>query len=245
MKRKKKRIPFIRKLRIWRSSRYVNKPRHPRRPGQNRRIPRRYIALVMVIFFVAAFAYGYYRFDRTILPLVLEAAELKLQTDMNNVIFEVIQEIIRENRISASDFYTQRYDATAGNPVLSVNTILVNNLCNEAALRISERLNNLDPEIVSVPMGMAFKLDTLSQVGPRFNFVMAPIGNALVSYDSRFSSVGINQVHFSVSLTVEAVVRIINPVHSFVVEVNRHVSLVDTIISGVVPETYLNLDIPR
>jgi sporulation protein YunB len=200
------------------------------------------MALGMVLLLIAAFAYSYYRFDRTILPLVLNAAELKLQTDMNNVINEVIQEIIRENRITASDFYTQSYDADAGSPVLSVNTVLVNGMCNEAAKRISQRLNNLDPEVVSVPIGMAFNLDTLSQVGPRFNFTMAPIGNALVHYDSQFTSVGINQVHFSVWLEVEALVRIINPVHSFEVQVSRHVSLVDTIISGVVPDTYFHLE---
>jgi len=199
----------------------------------------------MVLFLVAAFAYSYYRFDRKILPIVLNAAELKLQTDINNVINEVIHEIIRENRISASDFYTRSENAVTGNPVLSVNTVLVNNLCNEAAKRISDRLSNLDPEVVSVPLGMAFGLDTLSQVGPPFTFRMAPIGNALVHYDSSFVSVGINQVHFSVWLNVEAVVRIINPVHSFEVELARHVSLVDTVISGEVPDTYLNLDLPR
>ncbi|MCL2203413.1 MAG: sporulation protein YunB [Defluviitaleaceae bacterium] len=233
MRRRRIRRSWRQRYHIWRRNR---KPL---------RIPRRYIALAMVLLLLGAFVYSFYRFDRTILPLVLDAAELKLQTDINNVINDVIQEIIRENRITAADFYTQRMDATAGGPVLSVNTVLVNDMCNIAAMRISERLNNLEPEIVSVPIGMAFGLDTLAQVGPHFTFTMAPIGNALVNYDSRFTAVGINQVHFAVWLNVEAVVRIINPVQSFEVAVNRHVSLVDTIISGVVPETYLHVDIPR
>jgi len=200
--------------------------------------------MIMLTVLAAAFAFSYYRFDRKILPLMLSAAELKLQTDINNVINDVIHEIIRENRITASDFYTQRQNEITGSPALSVNTVLVNSLCNEAAKRISDRLNNLEPETVAVPLGMAFGLDTLSQVGPSFTFRMAPIGNALVNYDSIFTSVGINQVHFSVWLNVEAVVRIINPVHSFEVALNRHVSLVDTVISGEVPDTYLNLDLP-
>jgi hypothetical protein len=40
-------------------------------------------------------------------------------------------------------------------------------------------------------------------------------------------------------------VRIINPVHSSEIIVMRNVSLVDTVISGVVPETFVNMDVPN
>lgn len=175
--------------------------------------------------------------------MVLEAAEMRIQTEINNVINQVIQEIIAERGITAEDFVVQHVMGDAG-PVLSVNTVLVNEICNAAAMRISARLNNLEQETVEVPLGMAFGLDTLAQVGPRYTFNLAPIGNALVDYESRFMAVGINQTHFSVWLTVESEVRIINPVHSSVIHVTRHVSLVDTIISGIVPDTYLNMDTP-
>jgi hypothetical protein len=71
---------------------------------------------------------------------------------------------------------------------------------------------------------------------------MLPTGNALVNYESRFGAVGINQAHFEVWLTVVSTIRIINPVQSSTVTVIREVSLVDTVISGVVPDTYLNLE---
>jgi len=206
------------------------------------KIPRRYIAALMILTALAAFAYSYYRFDRMILPLVLEAAEMRLQAEINNVINQVVHEIISERDITAADFLVQHALVSDAGPVLSVNTVLVNEICNAVAMRISDRLNNLEPEIVSVPMGMAFGLDTLSQVGPRYTFRMAPIGNALVDYESSFVAVGINQTHFSVWLIVESEVRIINPVNSQVIYVTRHVSLVDTIIRGVVPDTYLSMD---
>ena len=159
---------------------------------------------------LAFLAHSFYRFDRRILPLVLEAAELRIQTEINNIINSVVHEIITQNEITAADFILQKNIAGDGKPVLSVNTVLVNEICNAAAKAISARLNNLEPEIVSVPIGMIFNLDTLSQVGPHFSFTMAPIGNALVDYETSFTAVGINQTHFSVWLTVESVVRIIN-----------------------------------
>ena len=208
-------------------------------------IPRRYMAFALLIITLVAFVTSFYRFDRRILPLVLEAAELRLQAEINNVINAVVQEIIAQYNVTAADFLIQNTGGALSKPVLSVNTVLVNEICNAAAQRISERLNNLEPEIVSVPMGMALGLDTLAQTGPRFSFYLAPIGNALVNYESSFTAVGINQTHFAVWLTVESVVRIINPVQSSEIVVMRNVSLVDTIISGTVPGTYLNMDVPN
>lgn len=220
-------------------------PQKRRKKPQRRLLPRRYAVFALIILMLGMSAHSFYRFDRRILPLVLDAAELRLQAEINNVINTVVQEIITEQQVTASDFIIQ--NSTGGlsaKPVLSVNTVLVNEICNAAAQRISERLNNLEPEVVSVPVVMALGLDTLAQVGPRFSFYLAPIGNALVNYESNFTAVGINQTHFTVWLTVESVVRIINPVQSTEIFVSRNVSLVDTIISGVVPDTYLNLDTP-
>ncbi|MCL1787560.1 MAG: sporulation protein YunB [Defluviitaleaceae bacterium] len=214
-------------------------PRRKKIKGKTGGIPRRYLFFLMLLATIAAFAYSFYRFDRRILPMVLEAAELRIQAEINHVINDVIQEIIWERQLNAADFIVHGQGA-----VLSVNTVLVNDICNAAAQRISERLNNLEPERVQVPMGMAFGLDTLAQVGPRFSFDLAPIGNALVNYESSFAAVGINQIHFAVWLTVESVVRIINPVHSSEIVVTRHVSLVDTVISGTVPDTFVNMDVP-
>jgi len=209
-------------------------------------VPRKYLAGLMLFILVVVFVHSFYRFDRRILPMVLEAEELRLQAEINNVINYVINEIIRESGVTAQDFLIQTGSTgeAQAKPVLSVNTVLVNDICNAAAQRISERLNNLEPEIATVPMGMAFGLDTLAQRGPRFSFRLAPIGNALVNYETSFTAVGINQTHFAVWLTVESVVRIINPVHSSEIFVTRNVSLVDTVISGVVPETYLHMDVP-
>jgi len=188
------------------------------------------------------FGRGFYRFDRRILPLVLEEAELRIQTEINNIINQVVHEIIVKNQVTAPDFILQA--EVNAKPVLSVNTVLVNEICNAAAQAISERLGNLEPEVASVPIGMILGLDTMAQRGPRFSFTLAPVGNALVNHESQFTAVGINQTHFSVFLTVESVVRIINPVQSSEIQVTRHVSLVDTIISGTVPGTYLNMDAP-
>lgn len=197
---------------------------------------------LFILITILAMSYAYYRFDRRILPLVLASTDMKLKTTINNAIHTEVQAIILDRAAKAVDFYIQTPEPNGNGNVLAVNTVLVNDICNAAALAISERLSNMEPEPVSVPVGMALGLDTLASIGPRFTFTLSPTGNALVNYESRFEAVGINQVHFEVWLTVVSTIRIINPVQSSTVTVTREVSLVDTVISGLVPETYLNMD---
>ena len=243
-----KRKAWFRKLDRWlrRRRRVTAPPAYSTAKKRGWAIPRRYLALAMLLLLAVAFVHSYYRFDRRILPMVLEQKELRLQAEINNVINQVVHDIITSRSVTAADFLVQSMGNEANaKPVLSVNTVLVNDICNAAAQKISQRLSNLEPEVVNVPMGMALGLDTLAQRGPRFSFNLAPIGNALVNYETRFTAVGINQTHFSVWLTVESVVRIINPVQSSEIVVMRKVSLVDTVISGTVPGTYLNMDVPN
>ena len=200
-----------------------------------------FFALIIILFSV--FAYGYYRFDRRILPLALTIAEQRLTTSINHAIYSGVQEVIHSLEADASDFYIQTPDAGGREQIsLAVNTVLINDICNASALAISERLSALPPEPVSVPIGMALGLDTLANTGPRFSFSMMPTGNALVNYESSFVSVGINQVHFEVWLKVDSTIRVVNPVQSSTLRVTRDVSLVDTVISGAVPDAYLNMD---
>lgn len=236
-----RRIKYMR----WLGRNFGSRRRPPPLQARARRrgtktMPKKAIAIFMALVIGTVGIASFHRFDRRILPLVLEAAELRLQAQINNVINQVVQEIIVTRNVTAQDFII--HTAYGQNPVLSVNTVLVNDISNAAAQQISQMLNNLEPETVHVPMGMALGLDTLAQTGPRFSFTLAPIGNALVFHESQFTAVGINQTHFSVWLTVESVVRIINPVHSSEVIVVRNVSLVDTVISGTVPDAYLSMD---
>jgi sporulation protein YunB len=213
------------------------KPPKPPKLPKRRRARTKWLLLLSFTLLLAGFAYAYYRFDRRVMPLALSLAEVNAKTEINSIIHSEIQAIINERAMTARDFYMTGDDHT-----VTVNTVLVNEICNDVAARVSEKLSQLNPQPVSVPLGMAFGLDTLAYFGPRFSFNLSPVGNALVDYKSRFESVGINQVHFEVWLTVESTIRIINPVQSASITVSRDVSLVDTMVSGAVPDTYLNMN---
>jgi sporulation protein YunB len=209
----------------------------PKRRATGRKPGRKWLLLFIFFSLALGLGYAYYRFDRQVVPLALSMAEVNAKTEINGIIHSQIQAIIQERSLGAQDFYMTGDDHT-----VTVNTVLVNEICNAVAAGVSDKLSQLNPQPVSVPLGMALGLDTLAYFGPRISFNLSPVGNALADYESRFESVGINQVHFEVWLTVESTVRIINPVQSASVTVSRDVALVDTMVSGAVPDTYLNVN---
>jgi sporulation protein YunB len=209
----------------------------PKRRPPGRKPGRKWLLLFIITLLAVGLGFAYYSFDRRVVPLALSMAEVNAKTEINGIIHQEIQGIIQERKLAAQDFYMTGDDHT-----VTVNTVLVNEICNAVAARVSDKLSQLDPQPVSVPLGMALGLDTLAYFGPRISFNLSPVGNALADYESRFESVGINQVHFEVWLTVESTVRIINPVQSSSITVSRDVALVDTMVSGAVPDTYLNMN---
>jgi sporulation protein YunB len=231
----------MRRLRFTLRSIRRKNPSIGSKPGSSSGLPKKWVVWLVIILLLFSFGYGFYRFDRRVVPLVLAATELRLKTTINNAIYSVVQEIIAERGVLSDDFYIYAREPDGSGPVLAVNTVLVNDICNAAALGISQQLHEMEPEVVSVPLGMALGLDTLAQMGPKFTFKLVPTGNAQVNYESSFKATGINQAHFEVWLTVVSTIRIINPVQSATVVVARDVSLVDTVISGVVPDTYFNV----
>jgi sporulation protein YunB len=191
--------------------------------------------LVVLISFLLFTVVGYYQYDRKVMPLVLAQADIQLRTTVNAIMLEVIQRTLAERGVTASDLYVQ----TPGAGNVTVNTMLVNEICALAAAEISEALTALTAERMTVPLGVALGLDTLAQWGPRYGFNMRPVGTAAVNYYTRMESAGINQVHFELWLTVQSTVRIINPVLSAQVEVSRDIALLNTLITGDVPHVYV------
>ncbi|MCL1877319.1 MAG: hypothetical protein FWF80_00510, partial [Defluviitaleaceae bacterium] len=127
---------FLRNLKRWfRGGRKVNVPRRSRsaQAPRGKNSLRRLFFPVIIIFLIAGFSYGFYRFDRQILPLVLQEAELRIQTEINNIINYVVHEIIVANDVAATDFIIQSQLGPEAKPTISVNTVLANEICNAAA----------------------------------------------------------------------------------------------------------------
>ena len=91
-----------------------------------------------------------------------------------------------------------------------------------------------------VPIPLCFFMENPPAVH-YISFKLMEHGSAYVDYDTSFESAGINQTNFKIWINVMINVRIVNPLVSKSVEVQRKIMLIDTVIKGDIPMGYLNI----
>lgn len=200
---------------------------------------RNFLFLIFVLFIILIF-FIVKTFNQRMLPIVLEITELNSKTQINRIINDSMKDNIEIHSLNSADFYIKTADANGNLNSLSVNTILVNQICSQLAVDISEKLSVLKTEVVAVPVGTVLGIDSLSNIGPKYKIKILPLGDATVNYESSFTSVGINQINFQIWLNIESAIKVVNPLQSNEIKVTRKMALVDTVFSGEIPKTYIN-----
>ncbi len=212
--------------------------------GKRLRLPKKRGGFKTVVFFlftVVIFStiYIIYNIDKLLMPMVLASYDIELKNKVNTAINKSIELVVKETEVEAASFYIKEEDVSGRITSLTVNTLLVNDICSKIAEEISLMLGTMDADDVYVPVGSFLGIDALANIGPSVSISIKPMGSATVDYESSFESVGINQINFQVWLLVDTSIRVINPTQEGDVKMNRKVSLVNTVFSGQVPENYI------
>ncbi len=196
-----------------------------------------FLCLTSTIFL---FVFALYSIDRQLMPTVLATIDIQLKNKLNSAINKAVQEVIKEEKINAADFYIKTQDSDAKITSISVNTLLVNDICSKIAEEVSAEFMSISSDEVKVPLGSLVGVSAFSNAGPTFGVLVQPVGNVVVDYNTSFQSVGINQINFQVWLNVDSSIRVVIPMQEAEINVNRKVSLVNTVFSGQVPNVLLN-----
>ena len=194
-----------------------------------------FVSLSMVVLVFAVFLAA---FDKTVLPVAVEAVDMRTRNRVNEAMQTAVKEVVEDMGVTSADFYQNNKEGVDG---FSVDTMLINDVCAKVAVRVSDELSAVGKDKVAVPLGSLFGVSALANEGPTYTVTVMPIGNALVDYDTTFKSVGINQVNFQVWLNISTTVKIVNPLQRDEIDVSRKLSLVNTVITGEVPPTYFNM----
>lgn len=198
---------------------------------------RLYIYLILCIF---ALAFVLKTIDDRLMPTARELAYDYAATYINGEIDRIASDLIDSLSLRYTDFYdTEEKDGEISS--VFVNSILVNSLCQKMAANLSASLNNSKTQELPLPLGLATGIKLLSNYGPKINLRLIPSGNATVDYETSLSDAGINRVNYRICLNIKTSVRLVSPLSSAPLEITRKYMLVDTVFSGSVPDTYLNL----
>lgn len=189
--------------------------------------------LLLIIFFVISIAY-----IRFVTPISVKICQKYAITSINNIIQNSMYSASKN--IKSEDFIL-RSDNNGRLEYLSVNSIIVNNICAETASTVSQNLNNLTTSKIRLPLGVFTGLPILSHFGPSTTIRLQPIGDATADYETSMTQAGVNQVNFQVWINVHTTVSIVNPLWSKDLEITRKLTLVNTVFNGEIPKTYIKV----
>lgn len=149
---------------------------------------------------------------------------------------------VTENGVEYSELMDAKLDAQGRVTMLRADTIRMNELAAQTALKAEEELNNTENQFVNIPLGAALGLRSLSGFGPRMSMQILPIGAVHASFDTEFETAGINQTRHRIFLTLRATVSLIIPTGSRLVEVESTMPIAESIIVGEVPESFVDVN---
>ena len=128
------------------------------------------------------------------MPISVKICQKYAITSINNIIQNSMYSASKN--IKSEDFIL-RSDNNGRLEYLSVNSIIVNNICAETASTVSQNLNNLTTSKIRLPLGVFTGLPILSHFGPSTTIRLQPIGDATADYETSMTQAGVNQVKFS------------------------------------------------
>ena len=193
------------------------------------------LVLLLLVFIIICI---FKQIDKRFLPSAISISHIDAKKSANKVINTAVNNSIKDFNIKAADFIEQTDFQNINS--ISANTILINEICADVSTKIDEGIKKISDEKIEIPFGATTGIDMLANTGPNFHFKMLPMGSSEIDYDTSFTSAGINQTNFKIWLNISINVELVNPLIKDNIVITRKVMLVDTIINGVVPESYLN-----
>lgn len=192
------------------------------------------LSFLIVIFFILILTC-----NTQLFPTAIEISQIESKAMANEIIDKSLYNTIHSMDISSSDFFIPNEEQPG---TITANTLLINQFCSSISSSITKDMQIMKREDIPIPIGTLTGVDLLSALGPEMHFSLYPMGSATVDYDTSFNVVGINQINFKIWLDVSLQIKIVNPLRQETVALNRKIMLVDTVMSGTVPDHYLNFN---
>lgn len=133
-------------------------------------------------------------------------------------------------------------DETGKNNILKTDIVTLNQIVSDIALEIQNELNKIENQNVEIPMGALLGSQYFAATGPRMKIKIIPAGNIITDIKTEFKAAGINQTVYRIYLNIDCNVSILTSYKTINKTITNQILLVETVIVGGVPETYLQLE---
>ena len=195
------------------------------------------ISIIMINFIIFI-----YIFDKTAMPTIMAVADSEMRAKATEIVNKAIIDEY-SNQFNYDDIIKVDKDSMGNIVMLKANTLKMNKIACDVALKSQKELMKLGDVGIKVPIGYITRNNILSYYGPSVTIKMQPIGHVETKYSSEFESAGINQTRHKIYVKLKTTVRVIIPLKSNDIEVTNEVPIAETIIVGKTPNTAVQLDL--
>ncbi len=150
-------------------------------------------------------------------------------------------EVLADMPLEAQDFTEIRYDSAGNLLAVETQSSAVNQLQAVLLSTVQAKLDACRNAELKIYLGSATGVWLFAGRGPHLTVRLMPIGNATITIISELTSAGVNQTCHTITAKVEATVQAAMPFAKTTAEVAFDYLLVETMLVGDVPETYLEI----
>jgi len=183
--------------------------------------------------------------DAKVRPLIRTLAASQASNLATAAINDAINEIMEEDSVTYDDLVTIEHDEKGRVTSVKTDIIKINRLKAAISTRTSQKISQIQNRQIKIPIGSLFGSELLAGRGPRIKLYINLSGNAETQIINKFKSAGINQTIHRITLDITANIYVVLPGANSSTQVKTSVCIAETVIVGVVPDTYANFDNPK
>ena len=190
------------------------------------------MVLILTVLTAVLFAGGF----RTLRPALAAYAENLIQYRVTIAMEQAVADAVSAHGAELSSLSSLSDGSAAA---LTTDSAAAERVRASAVRNTYERLNELEQEEMSVPIGTLIDPQYLAGVGPSLSFGVVGLGMASGKMQSEFVDSGVNQTKYRMVLTVRAEVKLHALWCSRSIVIENSYPLAETVLVGDVPAVYL------
>ena len=189
-----------------------------------------------IVIFIAICILLTIAFESYMKPLQDKIMENEARGLVEERVSKIADDVISNSDYDYDKLLVKTENKNGGVMSLSVNTPAVNKIQNEFSDVFQNKMDDLNTQYFSVPLGDLTNLTMLSSLGPRIKFSYDLTGSVDVELKSSFESTGVNQTIHRVNMIVDAEVVFISQSYMENLKIRNEFAISETVIVGDTPD---------
>lgn len=190
-----------------------------------------------VLILLAVIVGGFCYINANLRPVLRGLAGARVEAVAAKAMNEAIMDMIS----GESESLIKVYETGGKVYLLQANSGKLNALASACANAAQQKIARLGEQGVTIPVGTVSGVPMLAGKGPKITLHFTPAGAVVSSFNSEFTSAGINQTRHRINVCLTANVRVILPGESQTLVVRAEATIAENIIVGDVPGAYTNV----